>query len=150
MDQLPDAPFAPEDVGRALIERDHRTLRRAQLPGLDADRIAHVLPNDDGHVPLRDIAARIEPGHVQKTRMYLVPSDCVAACRAEIGDVRAMGPYGGQRREVAVQGAVERGVEKQRRAADLIFSRRRRCGSMRLRSRSLRNWRREAEQRGYG
>ena len=82
MDQLPDAPFAPENVGRPLIERDHRTLRRTQLPGLDTDRIAHVLPNDDGHVPLRDIAARIEPRHVQETRVYLVPPGCMAACRA--------------------------------------------------------------------
>jgi len=150
MDQLPDAIFAPEDVGRALIERDHRTFRRTQLPGLDADRIAHVLPNNDGHVPLRDIAARIEPRHVQKTRVYLVPSHCMAASCAEIGDVGAMRPYGGQRREVAVQGTVESGIEKQRRAADFIFSRRRSCGSMRLRSRCLRKWRREVEQRGYG
>jgi len=150
MNQLPDASFAPKNVRRALIESDHRTLRRTQLAGLDADRIAHVLPNDDRHVPLRDIAARIEAGHVQKTRVYLVPSHCMAASRAEIGDVGAMGPYGGQRREVAVQGAVESGIEKQRRAADFIFSRRRSCGSMRLRSRCLRKWRREVERRGYG
>ena len=60
-----------------------------------------------------------------------------------------MRPYGAQRREVAVQSAIERGIEKQRRAADFIFSRRRRRGSVRLRSRSLRKWWREAEQRGY-
>src|SRR5271169_6682481 len=74
VDQLPRPPFAPKNVGRALIEADHRTVRRTKLPGLDADRIAQVRPNDDAHVPLRDIATRIKARHVQKTRVDLVPS----------------------------------------------------------------------------
>jgi uncharacterized membrane protein len=81
--------------------------------------------------------------------MYFVPSVCVATSRAEVGDVGAMGPHGAERREVAMQSAVERGIEEQRRAADFIFSSSRRCWSFRLRSCGLRKWRREHEQRRY-
>jgi len=44
VDQLPRPPLAPENVGRAFVESDHRTVRRTQLPGLDADRIAMSVP----------------------------------------------------------------------------------------------------------
>src|ERR1700691_4240947 len=92
VDQLPGASFEPENVGRALIEGHHRTLRRAQLAGLGADRVAHVRATDDSHVPLRDIAVGIEPSHILKTRVNLVPSHRVTACRAQVRYVRAVGP----------------------------------------------------------
>lgn len=147
VDQLPGVAFEPEDVGRALVEDDHRTLRRTQLAGLGADRIGDVLPSDDGHLPLFDTATRIEPSHVLKTRVNFVPTFRVTTSRAQARDVRSMGPYDAHRREVTMQGAVERRVEKYRRRADVILIRRR--GSLRLSMCSPSEWRCEAEQRDY-
>src|SRR5579862_3439975 len=112
VNQFPRPAFEPEDVGRALIELDHRTFRRSQLAGLDADRIAYVLSRDDGHVPGFDIAAGIEPSHVLKSRVDLIPSLCVASRGAQARDIGLMGPDGAHRSEVAMQGAVERCIEE--------------------------------------
>src|SRR5580700_3238262 len=147
MDQLPRAPFESEDIRRALIEGDHRTVCRTQLAGFGADRITNVLAHDYAHVPLLDPAARIEPSHVQKTGVNLVPSDRVTARRAQVRDVRPMRPYGGQRTEVAVQGAVERGIEEHRRGLNVLLSRG--LGSLRLGPCGPRKWRREADQHAY-
>ena len=144
VNQLPGAAFEPEDVSRALVKRDHRALRRPQLTGLDADRIAHVFTSDDLHIPLFDIAAGIESDHVLKSRVNFVPSGRVAARRAQARDIWAMGPYGAHRTQVAVQGGIERGIKKESRGTDFILGRRRRFGSLRLSACGLRS---EAERR---
>src|SRR6266436_6479733 len=121
VDQLPRPALEAEDVGRALIESDHWTVGRTQSPSLGADRIAHLLSDYDAHVPLLDTAARIEPGHVQKPCVNLVPSDCVATGGAQVRDVRAMRPHGAKRSEVAMQCAVERSIKKHRCAANVFL-----------------------------
>ncbi len=129
VDQLPSAAFEPEDIGRALIELDHRTLLT------NAIGRSRCRPNSPCPFPRRRSCPavrycrrdRAEPYFeiLRKLRSIL----CVTAGRAQAGDVRAMGPYGAHRSEVAVQGAVERSVEKYGRGADVIFIRRRDAGA---------------------
>jgi hypothetical protein len=56
-----------------------------------------------------------------------------------------MGPYGAQRTEIALQSAVEGGIEKRRRFADLFLSCRRNSRLARLRACGPRERRRKAK-----
>src|SRR5215469_8703739 len=123
VNQFPLPAFLTKDVGRTLAEFDHRTVRRPHLSGLGANRVADIAVGDDANVLRFDMAAGIRADHVLNMGVNLVPSELLAAVGAQVGDVGTMRPYGAQRFEITLDGAVESGVEERRRGADLFLGR---------------------------